>query len=165
MQLSTQRTILRPLSPNDADSFYLINTDKEVLKYTGDEPFASVEEARVFLEGYDQYQKYGVGRMAVISKSDNNFLGWCGLKYHPGSDMYDIGFRFFRKYWGKGYATESARACIEYGLKELKIKKIVGRAHKENIASHKAMEKCGMNFVKEFDFEGQTGVWYEIDGE
>lgn len=53
----------------------------------------------------------------------------------------DIGFRFFEEEWNKGYATESATACVQYGFKNLKLKLIVGRAMKENIGSMKSLKK------------------------
>ena len=162
INIETDRTILRKLSPTDARDFYNLNLDKEVLKYTGDKAFERVEEATDFLTTYDQYQKYGVGRLAVIDKATMAFIGWCGLKYSLEKKEYDIGFRFHRKYWNKGYATETAKRCIEFGFDVLGIEKIVGRAMKENTASIKVLEKIGMTFKTTFDFDGHEGVIYEI---
>ena len=74
---------------------------------------------------------------------------------------YDIGFRFFKKYWNKGYATESSKACLSYGINELKMTEILGRAMKENKASIRVLEKIGLEFEKEFDFDGNIGVIYK----
>jgi RimJ/RimL family protein N-acetyltransferase len=106
----TERLWLREFNPGDAKSFYLLNLDPEVIKYTGDDSFINIEEAEKFLLNYDHCRKHGFGRWAVMRKTDNTFLGWCGLKYIEDIDEYDIGFRFFKKYWGYGYATESAKA-------------------------------------------------------
>jgi RimJ/RimL family protein N-acetyltransferase len=160
--IETKRTKIRPLTPKDAEHFYMLNQDPEVLKYTGDVPFKNIDAAREFLEKYDQYEKYGVGRMAVIDKETHEFLGWCGLKYSPNLDEYDIGFRFFKKYWNKGYATETSEAFIDYGFNALKLNEIVGRAMVENIASVKVLQKIGMILSKTFDFEGHKGVIYSI---
>lgn len=160
MIISTQRLNLRNLTPADAESFYLLNADPEVIRYTGDNAFTDIEAAREFLEGYDHYEKYGFGRWAVIRKEDNEFLGWCGLKYTHETDEYDIGFRFFRKYWNKGYATEAAKACLDHGLHDLKIKTIIGRAMKANTASTKVLEKIGMTYSEPMDFHGGEGVIY-----
>ena len=162
INIETDRTILRKLSPTDARDFYNLNLDKEVLKYTGDKAFERVEEATDFLTTYDQYQKYGVGRLAVIDKATMAFIGWCGLKYSLEKKEYDIGFRFHRKYWNKGYATETAKRCIEFGFDVLGIERIVGRAMKENTGSIKVLEKIGMTFKTTFDFDGHEGVIYEI---
>lgn len=160
MILTTQRLTLRQLTPEDAEHCYLLNADPEVIRYTGDDAFTDVEAARNFLEGYDHYEKYGFGRWAVIRKEDGAFLGWCGLKYTPETDEYDIGFRFFKKYWNQGYATEAALACLDYGFEKLGLKTIIGRAMKANTASVKVLDKIGMVYWKPMDFHGGEGVVY-----
>jgi len=160
--IETDRTILQRLTSDVAEDFYALNLDKEVLKYTGDQPFENIQTAKEFLTNYDQYEKYGVGRLAVIEKATSKFIGWCGLKYNPDKDEYDIGFRFFRDYWNKGFATETAKRCLDFGFKELGITRIVGRAMKGNIASIKVLEKIEMRFKETFDFDGHDGVIYEL---
>jgi ribosomal-protein-alanine N-acetyltransferase len=160
--LETERTIMRQLTKEDAKDFYELNLDTEVLKYTGDKPFENLQASIDFLTSYDQYEKFGVGRLAVIDKETSNFMGWCGLKYSQTNNEYDIGFRFHRKYWNKGYATETSKTCIDFGFSVLGIEKIVGRAIKENICSIKVLEKIGMIFKANFDFEGREGVIYEL---
>ena len=160
--IETERTIMRKLTKEDAKDFYTLNLDEEVLKFTGDKPFKDLQTAIDFLTNYDQYEKYGVGRLAVIDKETSKFIGWCGLKYSQDKNEYDIGFRFYRNYWNKGYATETSKKCLDVGFTELGIEKIVGRAMKENIGSAKVLEKIGMRFKENFDFEGQEGVIYEL---
>jgi len=74
----------------------------------------------------------------------------------------DIGFRFFKQHWGKGYATEAGKACIEYGFSTLNLPKIVGRVMKDNVASIRVLEKLGMTFVREMEFELHDGCLYKI---
>lgn len=81
MHLETVRTIMRNLTTKDAHSFFDLNMDDDVLKFTGDEPFNTVEDAFIFLQNYNQHEKYGVGRFAVIDKVTNQFISWCGLRY------------------------------------------------------------------------------------
>jgi ribosomal-protein-alanine N-acetyltransferase len=160
--IETERTIMRKLTKEDAIDFYTLNLDEEVLKFTGDKPFEHLQAAIDFLTNYDQYAKYGVGRLAVIDKATLKFIGWCGLKYSQDKNEYDIGFRFYKNNWNKGFATETAKKCLDFGFSELKIEKIVGRAMKDNIGSIKVLEKIGMEFKENFDFEGRNGVIYEI---
>ncbi|MFA7445095.1 MAG: GNAT family N-acetyltransferase [Flavobacteriaceae bacterium] len=160
--LETERLFLRELNPFDAEDFYELNLNPNVTKYTGDKAFGSIDEAKLFLDNYKDYQINGYGRWAVIGKKSNEFLGWCGLKYDKNTDETDIGFRFFEKYWNRGFATESAKACIDYGFNELKIESIIGRAMKENTASVKVLEKIGLQFEREFDFDNKEGVIYRI---
>lgn len=161
-ELETERTFLRKLTADDAENFYQLNLDPAVLAYTGDKPFDSIASAESFLANYDQYIKYGVGRLGVIEKSTGHFIGWCGLKYSPDTNEYDIGFRFFRSYWNKGFATETAMRCIQHGLHDLQLPEIIGRAMKDNTASIKVLEKLGMKCKGNFDFDGQEGVLYSI---
>jgi [ribosomal protein S5]-alanine N-acetyltransferase len=160
--IETERTILRRLTIDDAEDFFTLNQDPQVLKYTGDDPFLNIQASKDFLVAYDHYEKYGVGRLAVIEKSSSKFIGWCGLKYSPKEDEYDIGFRFFRAYWNQGFATETAKKCLDYGFKDLKILRIVGRAMIGNEASIRVLEKLGMTFSKRFEVEGQEWEVYEL---
>jgi RimJ/RimL family protein N-acetyltransferase len=93
--------------------------------------------------------KNKLGRWATHLKSTGEFIGWCGLKYRPELEEIDLCYRFMQQYWGNGYATEAAKHTIDYGLADLKLKLITGRAHIENFASLKVLEKIGMQFVKE----------------
>ncbi|MGU3373586.1 GNAT family N-acetyltransferase [Chryseobacterium sp. M5A1_1a] len=161
--LETDRFLLRELTVDDAMSFYELNENPKVIQYTGDRSFESVEEAMTFLQNYKDYEENGYGRWAVIDKSNNEFMGWCGLKYDSSKNETDLGFRFFEKFWNRGMATECAIACLKYGLDQLKLKKIVGRAMSENIASIKVLQKLGFTFDKEFDFDGHKGVIYTIE--
>lgn len=162
--LETNRLYLRELNSNDFENFYKLNLNPNVIKYTGNSAFKNLQEAKEFLENYQDYKLNGFGRWAVINKENNEFLGWCGLKYDKELDETDIGFRFFEDHWNKGYATESAKACINYGFEILKIKTIIGRAMKENIASIKVLEKIDLQFVREFEFdERNKGVIYQLE--
>ncbi len=163
--LETERLFLREFDVADAKYFFELNQDFEVIKYTGDNKFDTINHAEKFLKNYDHYSKYKYGRWAVIRKYDDQFLGWCGLKFSENLNETDIGFRFFRKYWNQGYATESAKACLEYGFKKLELKSIVGRVMLDNKASIKVLEKIGLKFIKEFDFDKNLGLIYSIDNE
>ena len=159
----TERLILREFIIDDAIYFYKMNNDPEVIQYTGDNAFTSLEDAKEFLSNYNQYELNNMGRWAVCLKDTNEFLGWCGLKYHPKDNIVEVGYRFYKKHWNKGYATESAKASIDYGFKTLKLSKIYAHAHIENLNSHQVIKKCGMEFVKEFDYEGIPANLYKID--
>jgi ribosomal-protein-alanine N-acetyltransferase len=163
--LETDRLLLREFDINYAESFYELNLNPNVIKYTGNSAFKDIDEARVFLENYSDYRRNGFGRWAVINKVNQEFLGWCGLKYDEKLDETDIGFRFFEHFWNKGFATESAKACINYGLKKLNLKTIVGRAMKENTASIKVLEKIGLQYDRDFDFNGKPGAILKIENQ
>ena len=160
--LETERLKLREIMPSDAAVMYNLNLDPEVIRYTGDPPFESVNEAGTFIKNYPDYAKNGYGRWAVVRKEDGEVLGWCGLKYLAESGETDIGYRFFKKYWGQGYATESAEACLHFGFEKLGLDTIVARAMHENLASIHVMEKLGMTYWKETDCKEHPAVCYKI---
>ncbi|WP_245591178.1 GNAT family N-acetyltransferase [Aquimarina latercula] len=154
---------MRKLQVSDAEKFFSLNSDPEVLKYTGDYPFLSIEDAKSFLKNYQEYNINGYGRWAVLLKETNDFIGWCSLKRNKDGDI-DIGFRFFRNKWNKGYATESSIAALAYGFTQLGIKEIIARVVSENKASIKVLEKIGMTFWKKSDCKGIPNVlFYKID--
>ncbi|NUO01494.1 MAG: GNAT family N-acetyltransferase [Saprospiraceae bacterium] len=160
--LETERLVLREFEVADAPFYYELNADPEVLRYTGDDPFPTLESAVKFLENYDHYAKYGFGRWTVLLRETGELLGWCGLKYLEDVEEVDLGYRFMQKYWRKGYATEAGKACIKYGLEDLKLPFIVGRAMKGNIGSIRVLENCGMTWWKDFFMEGHPSVYYRI---
>lgn len=161
--IETPRLALKEFQLSDARHMYELNLDPEVLKYTGDPPFVSLEEAASFLKNYQDYEKNGFGRWSVFLKPQMEYVGWSGLKLNE-EKLVDIGFRFSRRYWNQGFATESARACLKYGFEDLQLKKIVGRAAKANLASIRVLQKIGMTYWKDAPFEGvEDAVYYVIE--
>ena len=153
---------MRPLHPDDASCFFQLNTDPLVIRYTGDDPFPDEASARQFLEAYDQFSRFKMGRMAMIRKADQAWLGWCGLRRDESTQEVDLGFRVFQQYWGQGYATEAARASLDYGW-SLGLHRIVGKAVVENEASIRVLKKVGMQEIGKMDFHGMPGVVYACD--
>lgn len=110
-------------------------------------------------------KKNGFGRWAVITKTSNSFIGWCGLKLNE-QNLIDLGFRFFKREWNKGYATEAAHACLEYGFEELNLKEIIGRVARQNKASIKVLEKLSMNYWKNGNCKGiEDSLYYRVTKE
>jgi len=89
-------------------------------------------------------------------------MGWCGLKYLSEQNEVDVGYRFMKKFWGFGYATEAALACIEYGFARLDLHRIVGRALPANLGSIKVLEKCGMEFGHQEVMQGYLHKTYQV---
>lgn len=161
--LDTPRLMLRWITPEDSQSMYQLNEDWEVLKFTGDKRFNSPEDSIAFFTAYQKntYDRWGYGRFTTIEKESGNIIGWCGLKYHPEEDEVDLGFRFHRKFWNKGYGTESSMACLDYGRDTLKLKRVVANAMPQNIGSIRVLEKCGFAFEKKIVYEGKDWLRYE----
>jgi [ribosomal protein S5]-alanine N-acetyltransferase len=159
----TDRLLFRLFTMEDAPLVYQLNLDPEVTRYTHD-PVDSIEKAAGILENtiLPQYALYNHGRWAVHLKYDLRFIGWCGLKYRAELKEIDLGYRFSKQFWGKGYATEAAFASIKFGFEKLGLLRIVGRAEPANIGSVKVLEKCGMKYIGKEMVDGHPARTYEI---
>ncbi|HEY9178129.1 MAG TPA: GNAT family N-acetyltransferase [Flavipsychrobacter sp.] len=160
--LETKRLILRESVVADAPDLFEMNSDPEVLKYTGDAAFRSVEETEELIRNYKDYKKHGYGRWTTIVKATNEVIGFCGLKYLEDIDETDLGYRWKKQHWGKGYATEAGRACLQYGFETLGVEQIVAQVLKDNGASIRVLEKLGMKYWKVLDTEENPGLFYRI---
>ena len=161
--IETNRLLLRIFTEDDAALIYELNLDPEVIRYTHD-PIKDLAHASEILEKViiPQYALYNHGRWAVHVKATFEFLGWCGLKYRAELNEIDLGYRFKKEGWGKGYATEAAYASIQYGFEKIGLQRIVARAEIENIGSWKVLEKCGMTYIGDEEVDGYPVKTYEI---
>ncbi|MEO6550311.1 MAG: GNAT family N-acetyltransferase, partial [Ferruginibacter sp.] len=134
----------------DAPLVHQLNSIPSVVKYVHEPLLRSDEEARDIIVRIilPQYE-IKLGRWAINRKDNGEFIGWCGLKYLIHTREIDLGYRFNPASWGHGFATESAQHVLKYGFNILQLKEIVGKAHRENNASIKVLQKIGMQYVKE----------------
>ena len=158
----TPRLTLREMQPDDAADMFRLNEDPDVVRYTGDTAFASLEEAQSLVQGYTQYRQYQRGRLLLHEKATGEFVGWCGLKYLAEEDETDLGYRLLRSDWGKGYATEAGQVCLQYGFEVLQLPRIIARALPANPASLRVMQKLGMVPEKEMWHLGQLWQQYVL---
>lgn len=149
--MDTGRLLIRRFTEDDAQAFQALASLPEVIRYTGDEPVASLAAARQLLadKPLRDYALHGFGRMACVEKSSGRVVGFSGLKYLEDLGEVDIGYRFLPDCWGKGYATESARAVMAVELPQWKIDRVIGRAHPDNAGSLRVLEKLGLRFERE----------------
>ncbi|RYY71575.1 MAG: N-acetyltransferase [Chitinophagaceae bacterium] len=148
--LQTTRLYLRRFNLNDDDAAYILhlNSQPGVLQYLHERPLENIAAAKNIIETVilPQYEN-NLGRWAVHKKDNNEFIGWCGLKYRSDRNETDLGYRFEPAAWGKGYASEAAKACLHYAFNELKLPQVNACAHVNNTASLKILEKSGMQYT------------------
>lgn len=159
----TERLLFRTFTNLDAPLIYELNQDPDVTRFTGD-PVRDLTHAREVLEKaiLPQYALYNHGRWAVLTREKLDFIGWCGLKCRPEQDNeIDLGYRFLKSAWGKGYATEAAFGCLKYGFEKLGLQRIVGRAMPENQASLRVLEKIGMKYIGDEIVDDHPAKTYE----
>jgi len=162
--LETDRLFLREYIEDDAEAFFRLNSDPEVLRFVPDKRLLNVEQARQILVDHPiaDYRKYGFGRGACILKGTGEQIGFAGLKYLEESSEVDIAFRLMRTHWGLGLATEAALASVPFGFADLALKSIIGLVIPENIASVRVLEKTGLRYAETVMFWGRQFSKYVI---
>jgi RimJ/RimL family protein N-acetyltransferase len=164
--IETARLLLRPFSPDDAGAFFELNSDPEVVRYTGGDSLGSVAEARqgICERILRDYATRGFGRWALIFKETGALIGLAGLKHLDELEQVDLGYRLLPKYWGQGLATEAARASIAYGFDVLRLPQIIGLVDPPNFASVRVLEKSGLVFEEMVEYRSQQVAKYVIAG-
>ncbi|MEM7144728.1 MAG: GNAT family N-acetyltransferase [Verrucomicrobiota bacterium] len=158
----TERLRHRALVSGDAEAFYRLNSDPEVMRYTAEAPLESVEAAREAIVTHPDFETVGYGRWACVLKGEESLCGFCGLKYLEDLDAVDLGFRFFPSYWGRGLATEACEASLRFGFEVLGLEEIIALVLPENGASIRVLEKVGMKFEGDFDYDGWRALRYRL---
>lgn len=168
IQLETTRMILREFILNDLEDFHSLETNESVIKYLTNYPKRSIEESGELLnQVISQYSNFKTGRLAIIDKATQGFIGWCGIKFnkhkrHTYENFYDLGYRIHPNFWGKGLATEASAACLNYGLNELALSKINAIVNTQNTQSLKVISKVGFNYKESFLEDETEKYWYEV---
>lgn len=146
-QLETKRLRLRQWVLSDGAPLYQLNSDPEVMAFFPN-PLSKEQSDTYLLELHNRIAQNGYGFWAVEEKASGGLVGFVGLnvpKYDlPFGPCTEIGWRLAKPFWGKGYATEAAEACLEYGFIELKTDQIYSFTANVNRPSEKVMIRLGM---------------------
>lgn len=149
----TERLIFRHWKEDDLKEFRVMNKDLNVMKYFP--KILTEQETDLFYNRIqDEFSDLGYGLYAVETKYNNEFIGFIGFHTATFNASFtpcvEIGWRLKYKAWGKGYATEGAKACLKYGLHTFNFDKVYSFTSKVNLQSQNIMKKIGMNKVMEF---------------
>jgi RimJ/RimL family protein N-acetyltransferase len=162
----TERFILREFLPDDIEGLFDMDADPEVHRYLGNNPISTKEEAKEIIDFIrDQYITNGVGRWAIIDKTNNEFAGWTGFKLvreiiNNHSNFYDLGYRLRKKYWGQGVATETGNASLQYGFEKMKMDIVYAMANCDNAGSNNVLKKLGFRVSGSFILDNIPHYWY-----
>jgi len=169
---TSKRLGFRNWKDSDLEAFVKINADPDVMKHFP-KPLTTQETQAFIIRLKQHYKERGYNYFATEVLETGELIGFIGIGYQTYETDFtpavDIGWRLKPSSWGKGYATEGARKCLEYAFNELKINRIISTCTIGNSGSEHVMKKIGMkkkgNFnhplLKEHkDFE--QCIWYEI---
>lgn len=156
MIIKTKRLILRPWQDADLEPFARINADPRVMEF-----FPSVKTFKESASEYEaileHFKKHGYGWWAVSEINNPNFIGFIGLRYLDFSAAFtpaiEVAWRLAYEYWGRGYATEGAKASLQYGFEILNFSEIISFTSTINFRSQAVMERIGMHHNPKDDFD------------
>ncbi len=146
--IGTERLILRPLELEDAEEvFENWKSDIEVSKYMLWTVHDSVEDTVKWLElEVERNESLYWFSWGIVLKKTGELIGSCGLYYYEEKLMYVIGYNLMKKYWNCGFATESAKAIIEFANQVLNVNFLFGEHHIDNPSSGRVLNKLGFEF-------------------
>lgn len=165
MQLITERLILREFSESDWHDMLAYQNDPRYLRY-----YEWAERTPADVQGFvqrfltQQQQRPRIKfQLAVVLRPDRQLIGNCGIRMEAAAaHEADIGYEISPVYWGRGYATEAARAIVHFGFTELNVHRIWAWCIAENVGSARVLEKVGMQLEGRLrDKEYFKGRWWD----
>lgn len=158
-ELETERLRLRRWREGDREPFAALNADPVVMEHLP--ALTSRAESDAMVDRIEaHFDRRGFGLWAVEVRGGAPFVGFVGL-WTPMFEAHftpavEVGWRLARAHWGHGYATEAARAAVDYGFEELELEEIVAFTVPGNFRSRRVMERLGMTHdpVDDFDHPG-----------
>lgn len=180
-QLETPRLRLRAWGEHDVPEYACILRDPEVMRYLGSglryalkrkaaslvASVSDVEARRGIRKLAAHWSRCGFGEWAVEDKASGELIGQIGLHHHPDwvadPAKVEVGWLLARRAWGRGFATEGARASLAYAFDRLAMDRIVSISLLPNVRSQWVMERLGLSRVGQTRWKGSEVVWYAID--
>jgi [ribosomal protein S5]-alanine N-acetyltransferase len=143
----TPHLILHRWNLEDANALFRILQEPDILKYFPPTAFTLEKTQRYIRHQLKHWEERGYGHWAVTIKADNRLVGWNGLEYLPETDEIEVAYLLSHQVWGCGYATEAARAAVNFGFANANLTSIIGLVHPENTGSIRVLEKSGLSFI------------------
>ena len=162
--IETNRLFLKVYMPEDVGALHAIRNDPDVYRYFR-KPYSPppVEEIRNGITRHHQrWQKYNFGEFGVFEKISKKLIGYCGLTYLDDTAEIEIYYGFTKQHWGKGFATEAARAVLKFAFDQLKSAKIVAVTNPKNLASQKVLEKLGLKLQGQINCYQTDCLYFSI---
>lgn len=165
--LTTERLSLRPFRKSDIEDYAALNADPEVLRYLGGgpEPWDRFRSSRhmAFLLGH--WQVWGSGTWAAEHRETGAFIGMVGFSEPEGWPGCELAWTLARRAWGHGYATETARAALDYAFTVLKRERVISLIQPDNRASIRVAERLGERLQDRINHFGREMLRYGLDRE
>jgi RimJ/RimL family protein N-acetyltransferase len=166
-EIETERLLLRRWRDGDWVGLHRTYGDAEVMGWIGSAASDLASTAAAVGRMSMHWRLLGYGMFAVEERTTGELIGRVGLMLHPdwplAGPKVEVGWTLQRSAWGHGYATEGARASLEFGFTVLDLPQIFSMTRPDNVRSRAVMERCGLTQRGELDFRGWHQVHYAID--
>jgi ribosomal-protein-alanine N-acetyltransferase len=163
LPIETERLLIRPFTPGSEDSSAMADVycDPQVMRFIPGGALADKEAVRAMLDSYASAQaEHGFSSWAVVEREAGRLIGDVGLGiFQPTGDI-ELGYTLARNCWGRGYATEAARACLSAALAHLDAPRIIAVVDVENEASLRVPERIGMTRTESIEAYGRPHVLF-----
>ncbi|HUQ40863.1 MAG TPA: GNAT family N-acetyltransferase [Candidatus Limnocylindrales bacterium] len=150
LSFETPRLVIRSFEPRDAAALHArVFGDAETMKYIPRGASPSLDRTRASIDRFLRHEReHGFGLWAVELKETGELIGDCGLFLVQGvGPEVEVAYHFGRDWWGQGFATEAAAACLRYGFAQCDLTEIIAICFPDHAASRRVMEKAGMRYV------------------
>ena len=170
--LETERLTLRQFTADDADHLIALDSDPAVMRFiNGSQPVDAERIREGLLTRLLPWHQQGddFGYFVAVPRGGGAFLGWFHFyptaRRHPfeledGPGTVELGYRLRSAVWGRGYATEGARALIRHGFADLVVERVIAHTLAENLASRRVLEKAGLRPERSFVYAGDPAAWH-----
>lgn len=156
--LETDRLLFRTHEPKDQLDFVQMHTDPEVRRYMGGQPWPFEKALQRFREQYLDKPAETFGLWATILKTENKYIGCCGLRAVDDRTTAHLGYLIARPYWRRGFASEASNAFIDIAFTRLGLPRLMADVEKGNAASEHILEKFGFRRVSEEEIPNSSRI-------
>jgi ribosomal-protein-alanine N-acetyltransferase len=164
--IETPRLTLRHLTLADVDAMFVILGDPVAMQYYP-RSFTREDAVEWIERNIGRYENLGFGLWAIVLKSSGEMIGDCGLSHQivEGVPMLEVGYHLQRSYWGHGYATEAANACMSYAFSKLEADEVISLIRPENTPSRRVAERNGMRIDRQVIYAELPHLVYSMKRE
>lgn len=163
VSLETDRLLLRPFTNADHEPYAAICADEEVMRYIGTGVTLNAADAwRSMANILGHWELRGYGMFALELKTTGELLGRAGYLDPPGWPGFELGWLLGREHWGKGYAVEAAKVCLDYAFGVLGRDRVISLIRPDNRRSIRVAERLGERLAGDLELLGGKALLYEI---
>ncbi|GGI93296.1 GNAT family N-acetyltransferase [Legionella impletisoli] len=159
--IKTKRLGMRFLKQDDIDFLRTLDKDPKVAKFFPDGTLSDDEIKQFVRDCVEECKKEGLPCFVIFNLATSNFVGEAYFDALQSGEV-KVGYLFHKKHWNKGYATETLCALLDWAKGHIEADYIIAYAHKDNKASIRVMEKCGMHYYKTENHLGMMSEFYRI---